>query len=400
MKGIIKQKEKKGFMEQTITENKQLAIPVRNSGVELLKIIGILLVVVSHVVQTLGTDWSSTLGFNDYYINTGNATRSMVTLIIIILRYSGALGNTIFFTCSAWYLINSNETNTKKIWRMVCDIFVISILWLIPMLFVYRADLGIKNIINSIFPTFFSNNWYLTTYIIFGFIYPFINKIIENISQKTHITIASVLFLAYLCINTVYSFPCTSDLLIWISIYFVISYFKKYGTRFCDSTKANVKVLLIGILGNLARILLTNFLGLKIGFFSYRLQHWAKNCNVFFAMTAFSSLNLFRKMSFKSKAINYISSLSLLIYIIHENILFRTFVRPQIWQWIYLNLGYDLILVWILVFVLALFIASAIIASLYKVSLQKLVKIVADKIYSLLTKICTWCQIILIKIIK
>lgn len=76
----------------------------------------------------------------------------------------------------------------------------------------------------------------------------------------------------------------------------------------------------------------------------------------------------------------------MLIYLIHENHLFRMYFRPAIWQWIYLNFGYELILLWVLLYVLFLFVASSCIAILYKIILERPVHFVADKIHLCLNK--------------
>lgn len=347
---------------------------VRNSGIELLKIIGILLIVISHVTQTIGSDFSSILGFNDYYVNLGQATSSMQTFFLIILRYSGTLGNTIFFVCSSWFLVEKKETNINKIWKMLLDVFVISIIWLFAMLIFYKpSDIGMKLIIKSIFPTFFQNNWYITNYILFCFIAPFLNIIIERIDQKMHLSIAIILFVCYLFFAFIYTFPGDSYLSTWICIYFVISYFKLYCQKFCLSKKINISLICIGFIGTIMLISITNFVGLKIDFFSSKVLHWNKNNNFLNIFLAFGALNIFSKINKKSKIINYVSSLSMLIYIIHENILFRTIIRPRIWQYIYINFGYNYVLGWTCIYVATLFIASMIIAIVYKLSLQRLV---------------------------
>ena len=178
----------------------------------------------------------------------------------------------------------------------------------------------------------------------------------------------------------------------WISIYFVITYFKLYGTDFCNSKKANWIVFGLGVVGTLTLILGTNFIGFKIGLFENQVKRWIKICNFLNLMISFSLLNLFSRLKFKSKFINYVSSLSLLVYVIHENILFRIYIRPRIWQWIYLNLGYSKLLLWEFLFIITLFSASCLIAALYKTTLQKLVAKLSDAIYKLLQRILNWIQ--------
>ena len=67
----------------------------RNSSIELLKVVGIILIVISHVVQTLHSNNDYVLA-NDYILDISMATRNIQQLILTILRYSGALGNSIF----------------------------------------------------------------------------------------------------------------------------------------------------------------------------------------------------------------------------------------------------------------------------------------------------------------
>lgn len=100
----------------------------RQSGVELLKVIGIFLVILCHVVQTL-IDWDQ-----PWSIPINGGITDVTHFTIAFLRYTGMFGNILFFTCSAWFLLDKKQTNYKKVMRMILDIFVISVLWLIPIL--------------------------------------------------------------------------------------------------------------------------------------------------------------------------------------------------------------------------------------------------------------------------
>ena len=170
--------------------------PSRKSGVELFKIFGILLVVISHVVQTLGTEFEGYTYTHDLTANTTNPTY----LFLALLRYSGALGNSIFFICSAWFLLDSSKTNKQKILRMLSDIWIISILWLVVSLSIPGIDVTNEMLWKSFIPTLAQNNWYTTTYIIFCFFYPLLNIIIKNCDQKKLFTISLSFFLTYILI--------------------------------------------------------------------------------------------------------------------------------------------------------------------------------------------------------
>ena len=98
-----------GKRMESIQEINETRKPTRNSGIELVKVIAILLIVCSHVVQTLGG------GNSDYTIDLSTATTDWVRLLITMFRYSGALGNTLFFVCSAWFLLDSKQVSGQKI---------------------------------------------------------------------------------------------------------------------------------------------------------------------------------------------------------------------------------------------------------------------------------------------
>lgn len=374
--------------------------PTRESGIELLKIFGILLVILSHVVQTLGTNWVNYVGYSDYCLSLSYATRDVKRFVLIFFRHSGIFGNAIFFICSAWFLLEKNKTNTRKLWHIVCDIWVISIAWLATTVLVRGEGLSRSMLFDSIFPTLSQTNWYLTCYIIFCLISPFLNRVIKTLNQKEHFVIALLMFGAYLIINFLDSFPYGSYLTIWISIYFFVAYFKKYGLNYCDNIKANFIMLCLAFCGHLGSILLINYLGLHNSFFVKLMLKWNKNANVFAVLICFSLFNLFRQINFKNRCVNYVASLSMLIYIIHENVLFRTYFRPAIWQWIYLNLGYDLILLWVFLYVLVLFIGSGIIAIIYKLVLEKPIHFIGDKLYILICKFIDFMNIFINKIFK
>ncbi|MBQ3467831.1 MAG: hypothetical protein IJH21_05910, partial [Oscillospiraceae bacterium] len=86
----------------------------RNASIELLKIFALALIVVGHVVQTIGSTFSY-VPFSDYYVNLREVTDQFRFLALSMLRYCGNLGNTVFFLCSAWFFLDNNTVNKKKI---------------------------------------------------------------------------------------------------------------------------------------------------------------------------------------------------------------------------------------------------------------------------------------------
>ena len=88
------------------------------------------MIVISHVVQTLGTDYGFGT-YNDYLIVLGNSTTDLTTIILNMMRYFGGIGNDIFFICTAWFMIDRKPRSKEKILTLIINVWTISVIMLI-----------------------------------------------------------------------------------------------------------------------------------------------------------------------------------------------------------------------------------------------------------------------------
>lgn len=155
----------------------------------------------------------------------------------------------------------------------------------------------------------------------------------------------------------------------------------------CNNIKVNSIVLIIGISIIVFLIVFTYIAGRNNKFFANKMLFWNKNCNPVFWVIAVTSFNIFRKIKIKSSFINNISKYSLLIYIIHENILLRNYIRPYILHLIYNILGYKYIIVWVVLLSIVIFAFSLLIGIIYRVLFGKIIEKLAGKMIVLIDKI-------------
>ena len=80
----------------------------RNSSIELLKIIAIILIIIQHSCPVYGNVSGGG------YINIKYATTNIQQLIISILSCLGEIGNIIFIMCSSWFLLEKKFLNISK----------------------------------------------------------------------------------------------------------------------------------------------------------------------------------------------------------------------------------------------------------------------------------------------
>lgn len=367
---------KGGVMEQKAFADKSR---MRDSGIELLKVIAVVLIVISHVVLTLTTE-NEYIPYNDYLLDCTHATTNGTVLLLAVIRHFGALGNWIFFVASAWFLLDSTKASGKKIMEMLLDIWVISVLFL-GITLLLRGEVSGKLFLFSLLPTTFENNWYLTCYLLFYPLHPYLNRLIAAMTQKEHLKMISVLTVLYIGFNFIkgrFFFP--NMLLLWSSVYLILAYIKRYCIGVYSSAKVNGILLLCGAAGAVGIVLLTDLLGLKLAALSDQLLRWVSNFNPFLILIAITAFGLARKNHFKNKNVNHIAKCAMLIYIIHENILLRTYVRPYLWHCIFDRYGYAHILLWVFLYSAGWLLAALALSLLYEKSIQKLTARVSEKI--------------------
>ena len=353
----------------------------RNSGIELTKVIAIFLIILSHVVETLiaGSDVIPLIRGYDFSFSSGGIRH----VIIMLCSYAGLLGNAIFLWASSYFLVDDNKVKKDKVFTMILNNFIIYFIFLVITLLL-GYDLSNKRIHTYLFPTIYGLNWFVTAYIMLYLIHPLLNMIINNINKRLHLCICMFLIIIYSIIpffekNLLYTTRLT-DL---ITIYFITAFVKKYLNKFEDNKKLNITILITSIILFILQGFVLNFLGNHFNYYHNKVLTGSYTTNLINILIAMSMFNVFKKFKFKSNIINYISSLSLLIYIIHENH-FNIFVyRPIIWNHIYKLFTYKYIVTEILLFGICLFIGSTLLGSIYKETIGKLIDKLSNKLSKL-----------------
>lgn len=300
------------------------------------------------------------------------ATTNIQELVAVIFAYFGQIGNAVFIVCSAWFLIDDDKFKLSKVISIILDCLVISVMMLCIFL-AFGYSFSIKMIIRQFMPTILGTNWFVTTYLIFYTIHPYINRVIHSISQREHLCINLVLFVFY-CIGALIkgSLLYFNKLLGFIVLYSFVAYMKKYMKTFTESKKANTGLLAISIVGLLLMILLTNAMGIYIPFLRNRVTLWCKFWNPVIIAIAISAFNLSSAKVYSNKTVNYLSSLSLLVLCFHANPLVLLYFRYDFFEYIFVEYSYQRLVAWMLAFAAFLAIVSILLSCLYKGTIQKL----------------------------
>lgn len=343
----------------------------RNSSIELLKILTLFILCFSHCLMSTGIIFDL-------------STNNIIILLGALMRCFGQIGNIIFITCSSYFLLEQSNVKKPKIVMFIIDSFIISILFLIIFSLV-GININTKDFIKSFFPITFQNNWFISCYIMLYIIHPFLNQIIKNTNKNGLLNINIFFIILYSIIQFILpSKFYFNNLIGFIEIYFITAYVKLYLPNFKSNTKINILLLLTSILANTVLVILTNYLGLHISLLNDKVLMWNNNiANPFYIVLAISLFNIFSNKKMNNRVINYLSSCSLLFYMIHENILFRNYVRPLL----FINTSLDFILLRCLIVSIIIFVLSMAIACFYKFTIQRIVNKISTLLYVKLSSI-------------
>ncbi len=329
----------------------------RDTGVDFLRIIALLLVITSHIVHTLQSP-NPYITYSGYVLDLSAASRDVQRVALSLLAYLGVYGNAVFFLCSAWYLQSSDGVSIRKWLEILLTVWLLSASGLVIALLARKGNVDGALILKSLLPNLCANNWYISCYLLFYPAHAMLNRLIHILNQRQLLRASLSLCLVYCAIgfiaNDQWFFP--SPLILWLSLYLAVGYLRAYSPTLCNSIKANTLMFACGAAANLFLVLLTNVLGLKYAFFRDKLLYWNSNSNPFLLISAFGLLNLMRLRPVRRNWVSRLSRLSLLGYLIHQNLMLRMYLRPRALQFVYEHLGYRCILLWTLLLALGTFV--------------------------------------------
>lgn len=170
---------------------------IRDSNIEMLKVVALCFIVISHTIPRYGNHSLPS------YVNINLASTDINNFFVSFLSNLGSVGNCIFVVCSSWFLVGDMKIKTEKIWNLAINTWVISILYLLAF-FASGVSLSGNEVLSQVFPISFNTNWFISCYILFYLLHPAVNLILDSLNQKQHFAViwgGNILFNSS---NTVY----------------------------------------------------------------------------------------------------------------------------------------------------------------------------------------------------
>lgn len=288
----------------------------RNTSIELLRIVSILFIVLSHYsVHGQLQFYEMNLNFNKYLIEFTN---------------TGHLGVDIFVIITGYFLV-TQAFNLSKLFKMVLQIIFYSLsIYLILILFKLE-DFNIRQLAFSIFPIITNKYWFATSYIVLYILHPFINIFLKALSKKQHLLlIFIILFLWSLIPTFTYYYNMNgTELLQIFMLYCIGAFIKLHSTNKPFEKKVSKILIIFSSVTSILLYILLLFIQERISILSkLKFDHISRN-SLFVILLATGIFLFFKNLNIKYNGfINNIAKCSFGVYLIHEH----NMIKPLIWQ--------------------------------------------------------------------
>lgn len=342
----------------------------RMGGVDLLKSIAIILVVLCHSMPDSNGIIS---GNTQCVLNLNIPTANIQYIIILLLKNCGMIGNDIFIACSAYFLLNDNCVKIKKIGQIICDSFVVSVSISLVLYLLKFPGVTTRLFIKSFFPILTNATWFITCYLILYIIHPALNRVIINMNKIRLLSIVLLMLFFYSILGMIYrNAYYYNDLVGFIIIYFIVAYIKIYLSKFASNNRLNVRLLTIVICLHLFITILFCLMGYWCKTDMISMLRFNTNINPLFILIALFALNIACNSGIDTKYITRFSKLSMLIYIIHRNTIINGIVKYSFFDYYFLKHQYSHILFLCIMYACIALTLSLIFSVIYKKSIQKI----------------------------
>lgn len=283
----------------------------RSSNFELLRIVSMLLIIAHHYVVNSGL-----LASDGEIINNQWTFKSLYILIF------GAWGKTGIncFVLITGYFMCKKDINLKKILNLLIQIYFYRFLFYFIFILTKYIKFSIHDLKYLIIPFTYIGNDFISGFLIFYLLIPFLNIFINNLKQNDFIKLLIILISVYVLFGSIYGFFFDFNYISWfIVLYFVAAYIRLYPNKYFNDIRFSILLLFFSLLFAVFSIILcTYYCSTRNKFNSY---FFVSDSNKLFAfLVGFALFNFFKNIKIKYiKYINFLGSSCFGVLLIHAN---------------------------------------------------------------------------------
>jgi surface polysaccharide O-acyltransferase-like enzyme len=295
---------------------------VRDSSIELLRIIVMIMIVFHHFAIHGNFDLDMISPINRFWYN--------------YIVMGGKIGVNVFVFISGYHLIDNNKisVNWQKILKFIGQVLFYSIVIFVIGKLMGVDGLGSRSLIKACFPITFSQWWFASGYFVLYLFHPFLNKLLHSLDKSSYQKLILMLVICWSVIPTFTTSSYQSNSLLWfVTLYSISGYIKLHGSNSKFTAKHYfISFLICSVLTYSTSVVFTLF-GRKWDIFSSHATYFYDQEKV---TTLLISLCLFMffvslKINY-NKCINIVASATFGVYLIHDHSIIRQFLWVDIFQ--------------------------------------------------------------------
>ncbi|WP_448920213.1 acyltransferase [Eubacterium sp.] len=334
----------------------------RNSNLELLRIIAMILIVISHY-SVHGSIKSIDLGFG-------------LNKVILDTSDFGHLGVVLFVMISGYFLV-TKPFKLDRIIRVVLDTLFYSVAFFV-IFSILNHEFSFGSMIRAIFPIVPMQYWFVTAYVFMMMVSPFLNRFLKVLTEyefKVYILIMILIVSISSMIPKFDAFTYFGFLGQFFLYYSLGAFIKMYPKSYnkIKNSKCylliSLVLLLLLIMSGVVFDLLSNYFSAFVGKYSF----FYGRGSILVIAIAYTLFKYFINIKpYENKFINIVSSCTFGVYLIHDN----NYMREYLWGNIFDNSKYaesNYLIVHFILSVIIVYVACTVIEYIRKYVLEKYV---------------------------
>lgn len=280
-------------------DNKALSAPQnqRQSGIELLRILSILMIVAVHY---LGDGILYNVPFGSF--NT-IAARAIESLAIVCVNN--------FILISGYFGLSQKGINIRRIVDLIVMVAFWSGLFYALSVTVFKTEsFSLLNFIKSLFPYMFGSLWFIRVYLLLTLLSPFLNYFLSSVNEKTFHTLVIILFVLFSLLPSFSnSFKNNNgyDIIHFIVMYIIGAYINKNRKNLPKAYAAFALYIIFAVI-----TFIFSIYGNNIGYWAYDF--------IFVILESVCLFIAFLQINFRNRLINFIARSTLAVFILENSI--------------------------------------------------------------------------------
>lgn len=281
---------------------------LRDSNIELYRIILMLLIIAHHYVVNSGIP-----EIFDFEHIAGN---------MVFAQIIGMWGKTVincFSIITGYFMVKSNTT-LKKFTRLFLQVEFYYVFFYFLFLVTGYAQFSIKEMLKTLLWFIYEpGNLYVGTYVIFYCLVPFINILIRNMSVKQYRLLLLLLITYFTVFSSIFKNETFDFLGVMAMCYLIGGYIRLYSNKNWDNIKIGAIGTTLSMVIAILSIIVVDVFGARLGFTNWGYMVFDSN-KLFAVSTGISSFILFKSLKIKENTIiNGFAATTFGILLFHAN---------------------------------------------------------------------------------